>query len=85
MLVLTRKLGESIVIGDDVVIKVTAIQGNRVKISLDAPQSRRILRGEIADPPVNSPAPTAEDGGWSRAGTDTQRTSGVVTPPASAK
>jgi carbon storage regulator len=48
MLVLTRKVGESIVIDDEIVLKVSAIQGNRIKLSLEAPRSRRILRGEVA-------------------------------------
>lgn len=48
MLVLTRKVGESIVIDDEIVLKVSAIQGNRIKLSLEAPRTRRILRGEVA-------------------------------------
>jgi carbon storage regulator len=49
MLVLSRKLGETVVIDDEIVLKVTQVQGNRVKLSLEAPRSRRILRGEIAE------------------------------------
>lgn len=49
MLVLTRKLGESIVIDDDIIVRVTAVQGNRVKVAIEAPRSRRILRGEIVE------------------------------------
>jgi carbon storage regulator len=49
MLVLTRKLGESIVIGDDIVVRVSAVQGSRVKLAIEAPRTRRILRGEIAE------------------------------------
>lgn len=49
MLVLTRKLGESIVIADDIVVQITAIDGNRVKLGINAPRSRRVLRGEIVD------------------------------------
>jgi carbon storage regulator len=48
MLVLSRKLGESIVIDDEIVLKVTEVQGKRVKLSLQAPRERRILRAEIA-------------------------------------
>lgn len=48
MLVLTRKPGESIHIGENIVVKVSEISGNRVKLCIDAPQILRILRGEIA-------------------------------------
>ena len=49
MLVLTRKMGEKILIGDNVVIEIVRVQGNRVWIGLDAPASVKILREEIAD------------------------------------
>jgi carbon storage regulator len=49
MLVLTRKSGEAIQIGDDISIKVSEISGNRVKLCIDAPQIVRILRAEIAE------------------------------------
>lgn len=48
MLVLTRKSGEAIQIGDDITIKVSDISGNRVKLAIDAPRIMRILRAEIA-------------------------------------
>ena len=84
MLVLTRKLGESIVIDDDIVLRVTAIQGNRVKIALDAPQSRRIMRGEIAESQGYAPAPAREESNWGRTGTDGPRVVPVA-PPTHAK
>jgi carbon storage regulator len=56
MLVLTRKLGESIVIGEDIVVRVSAVQGSRVKLAIEAPRSRRILRGEIAEQQRGMPA-----------------------------
>jgi carbon storage regulator len=49
MLVLSRKLDESIMIGDSVVVKVLSIQEGQVKIGIDAPKEVRILRGEIYD------------------------------------
>ena len=47
MLVLTRKLGESIVIGDHIRIKVVEIKGSQVRIGIEAPEDLRIYREEI--------------------------------------
>jgi carbon storage regulator len=49
MLVLTRKAGESIVLGDNIRLIVASVSGNRVKICLDAPKECAIRRGEISD------------------------------------
>ncbi len=49
MLVLTRRPGESIKIGSDISVTVTAVQGNRVRIGIEAPRKLRILRGELTD------------------------------------
>lgn len=48
MLVLTRKVGESIRVGADVRIIVTKISGDRVRLVFDAPKSVDIVRTEIA-------------------------------------
>lgn len=48
MLVLTRKTGESILIGENAEIVITQIHGNRVKIAISAPQHVAICRGEIS-------------------------------------
>jgi len=47
MLVLSRKVGERIHVGDDVVLEIRRIAGNRVTLALDAPRHVRILRGEL--------------------------------------
>lgn len=47
MLVLSRKAGQRIHIGDDIVVEVRRIAGNRVTIALEAPRNFRILRGEL--------------------------------------
>lgn len=49
MLVLSRKAGESIQIGEDISIEVRRIAGNRVTIALHAPRQVRILRGELQE------------------------------------
>ena len=47
MLVLTRKPKKQIMIGDDVVINIVEVQGDNVRIAIDAPRSIKIFRGEI--------------------------------------
>jgi len=47
MLVLTRKLGEEIVIGDGIRVKVVAVQGDRVRLGVDAPRSIPVDRLEV--------------------------------------
>ena len=47
MLVLSRKVGEKINIGDDVFVEVRKISGNRVTLAFKAPRTIRILRGEL--------------------------------------
>ncbi len=47
MLVLGRKTNESILIGDNIEITVLAVDGDRVKIGIKAPNSVRILRQEL--------------------------------------
>jgi carbon storage regulator len=47
MLVLTRKLGEEIFIGDNIRLIVNRIAGNRVTIGINAPGNVTILRGEL--------------------------------------
>ncbi|OOB79973.1 MAG: carbon storage regulator [Epulopiscium sp. Nele67-Bin001] len=49
MLALTRKSGESIVINDNIVIEILAVQDGRVKVGLAAPREMRILRKEVYD------------------------------------
>ncbi len=47
MLVLSRKIGERIHIGDNITIEIRRVAGNRVTLALDAPRTVRILRGEL--------------------------------------
>ena len=50
MLVLSRKQGEKIHIGDEIVLEIRRIVGNRIVIAIDAPEKYRILRGELVLP-----------------------------------
>ncbi len=47
MLVLSRKEGERLSIGDDITIVVTKVAGNRVTIGIEAPRNVKIVRGEL--------------------------------------
>ncbi len=47
MLVLTRKPGEAIVIGDDVEIEIVAIGGGKVRVGITAPRSTTVHRKEV--------------------------------------
>ena len=49
MLVLSRKVGERIHIGNDVFVEVRRIAGNRVTLAMNAPKNVRILRGELLE------------------------------------
>lgn len=49
MLVLTRRLGETIVIGDDIVIKIVDIHGKQIRVGIEAPTEVSVYRGEIYD------------------------------------
>ena len=49
MLVLTRKSGEKIHIGPDITITVLDIQGNKIRIGIDAPEDIAVLRSELIE------------------------------------
>ena len=61
MLVLSRKVGERIVIGDGIVITVNRIANNRVALGISAPADVRVIRSELASeaaaPCVDIPPP----------------------------
>jgi len=48
MLVLSRKPGEQVVIGNGVTLTVVEVSGNRVRLGFDAPAQVRVLRAELA-------------------------------------
>lgn len=70
MLVLSRKQGQRMIVGDDIVITITRIGSRSVRIGVDAPEHIKVLRGELeaidlrpgADCPIGDQTPlsTAE-------------------------
>jgi len=54
MLILSRNVGEQIKIADDIVLVVTAIQGNRIKIGIEAPKTIQVRRAELASRPAGA-------------------------------
>ena len=73
MLIITRRPGEKIMIGDDVVVHVMEIVGNSVRVGIQAPRAVPVYREEIwnavreenqaaaADAPAELPSPTRSD------------------------
>ena len=63
MLVLSRKIGQSLLIGNDIRIKVVEIRGQQVRLGLEAPDDvpviREELHREVAETNVRSAAPDA--------------------------
>ena len=49
MLILTRKTGESVVVGDQIRVVVVEVKGRQVRLGVEAPEDMKIYRGEIFD------------------------------------
>jgi len=47
MLILTRRIGESIIVGDDVTITVLGVKGNQIRLGVNAPKDVSVHREEI--------------------------------------
>lgn len=54
MLILSRKESERIYLGDDVVLTIVRIQGDKVRIGVEAPSDVRILRRELQETDLES-------------------------------
>jgi carbon storage regulator len=47
MLILTRRVGETVMIGDDVTVTILGVKGNQVRVGINAPKSIAVHREEI--------------------------------------
>lgn len=82
MLVLTRKQGEQIRIGDDVVITVIRTKGKTVRLGIDAPANVNVLRGELVGKGrIADEEPAAAAGSSSRVAASSQAGAGRVDRP----
>ncbi len=64
MLVLSRKVGDKLVIGGNITVEIVKIQGNRITLGIAAPADVKILRGELTQKQskTESTEPIVEDG-----------------------
>jgi len=49
MLILSRRVNEKIVIGDDIVVSVVEVRGDQVKLGIEAPRRVKVFRQEVFD------------------------------------
>lgn len=53
MLILTRRLGEKVLIGDEITVQVLEVNRNQVRVAINAPRDVLILREELKGKPFN--------------------------------
>src|ERR1700722_6246338 len=47
MLILTRRVGETVMVGDDIAVKVVGVKGNQVRLGIEAPRETAVHREEV--------------------------------------
>ncbi len=60
MLILQRREGEQVLIGDDISVSVVSVDGNRVRLAISAPREVSIMRGELRDAEIANQESAAE-------------------------
>ncbi|MEM7253387.1 MAG: carbon storage regulator CsrA [Pseudomonadota bacterium] len=66
MLILTRRVGESLMIGDEVTVTVLGVKGNQVRIGVNAPKDVSVHREEIYDRIKAEQSETDDESGGNR-------------------
>jgi carbon storage regulator len=61
MLILTRRVGESLMVGDEVTVTVLGVKGNQVRIGVNAPRDVAVHREEIYNRIQDDQAPAKTD------------------------
>ena len=87
MLVLTRKPGEKILIGDDIVITVLDVRGDSIRIGVDAPRGVKIQRDEVLRAVIEANLAASRNGSLSDADAEAAEAHlkaalGLLRPPA---
>ena len=73
MLILTRRVGETVMIGDEVAVTVLRVKGNQVRLGVNAPKSISVQREEIFQR-------IKREGGQGLESVDAKKEAGVVEP-----
>jgi carbon storage regulator len=55
MLILTRRVGESLIIGEDIEVTVCGVNGNQIRIGINAPKDIAVDRAEIRERKIANP------------------------------